>query len=428
MPNPLAWFRSKINLKRLYFQIFSSIAFYPAIISLAMVTLGFLILYLDSKGVTYAITGYIPLIITDDVETARTLLSTLIGSIVSLMVFSFSMVMVVLTLASNNYTPRVLPELVNNRSHQVVLGIYLGTIGFLIVVLINLATENYDFTIPELAVLMSIILVFICFVSFVYFIHSISQNIQIANILSGIYLETQKALARERKHQFVDSLPGLSGWQTVPSPKGAYFQGVSDKNLLQFACDQDLQIVVMKEVGSFTVKGDPLMKLSKPVSDLQISELQNHTSFYHQEHIETNYLYGFKHITEVAVKAMSPGINDPGTALNAIDYLTQLFCDLIGSTKFKVIHDDQGFNRLFYKEASFAQVFYLCFSSIRNYAAGDVAVQLKLIEMLNKLESRDRTGRYHELFQQERMALTINAASKLENKSDREKLENGLEE
>lgn len=412
------WFKTRFNIKKLYFTIFSSIAFYPSIISLAMVLLAFLLLYMDAKGVSYSITEHIQLLITNNPDTARTLLGTLASSMLSLMVFSFTMVMVVLTMASNNYTPRVLPELINNRNHQLVLGIYLGTIGYILIVLINVGTGNYDFNVPTLSVLFSIILVFVCFSAFVFFIHSISQNIQISNILARIYNQTLSSLKQSSENHFVKELPGVSGWQIIPSAVGAYFQGVAEDDLLEIACQEDMQVVVIPEIGEFVLEGAPLLKISRPLDEKKQKTLRQQASFYHQEHIETNYLFGFKHITEVAAKALSPGINDPGTAVNAIDYLTQLLCKLMEMGNFKVVNDKQGFNRLYYKQVSFAKVFYLSFATIRNYAAGDVAVQLKLLKLLNTLEQQDRDHTYSSLFEQERVALLKNAHEKLVNNSD----------
>lgn len=425
MHDLLLWIKSRFNLKKIYFTFFSSIAFYPSIISLATLLLAFLLLYLDALGVSYSITEHIQLIITHNTETARSLLSTLASGILSLMVFSFSMVMVVLTMASNNYTPRVLPGLINKRNHQVVLGIYLGTIGYILVVLINVGSNNYDFDVPNLSVLMSIILVFICFSAFIYFIHSISQSIQIANILANLYNDTLKVLDRDSKHKFVEELPGVSGWQSISSPHGAYFQGIAEEDLMDIAQEEDLQVLVMPEVGEFVLQGAPILKVSKPLSLKVQGSLQHLASFYHQEHVRSNYLFGFKHITEVAAKALSPGINDPGTAINAIDYLTQLMSKIMDRKNYRVMEDDQGYNRIFFRQTLFEKTFYLCFSTIRNYASGDVAVQLKLLNLVNTLEEQDQRQKYKSLFEQERNALLMNADQQLHTSIDKDILNKG---
>lgn len=411
--------KATLNIKKLSFTFFSSIAFYPSIISLAMLLLAFLLLYLDAKGVSYSLLEHIQFIITANPETARTLLGTLASGMLSLMVFSFSMVMVVLTMASNNYTPRVLPELINTRSHQVILGIYLGTIGYLLIVLINVGSASYDFEVPNLSVLFSIVLVFICFIAFVFFIHSISQNIQIANILAKLYNETRKSIRIAAKQMYVQELPGCSGWQHINSLHGAFFQGMQEEDLLEIAKEAGFQVIIIPEIGQFVVQGAPLLKISKPVKSEVQYKLQQLANFYHQEHIDKSYLFGIKHITEVAVKALSPGINDPGTAINAIDYLRQLLCDLLQLGNYKVVKDSEGYGRIFFNQPTFQKVFYLCFASIRIYASSDVAVQLKLLELLKELEECDGELKYKRLIAQERAALLDNANKGLHSERDK---------
>lgn len=118
---------SSNRLFRLYQRIVSSIAFYPALITLGLVLLCIVSIWLE---MTYlqAYKEDIKLGLVNNAENARLILGTLVGGIVSLMVFSFSMVMVVLNSASSTLSPRVIPSLISSRNHQFILGIYLGTI------------------------------------------------------------------------------------------------------------------------------------------------------------------------------------------------------------------------------------------------------------------------------------------------------------
>src|SRR5690606_15243639 len=130
------------------------------------------------------------LLIIDNADTARSLLSTLIGGVISLMVFSFSMVMILLNQASTNYSPRLLPGLISNKRHQFVLGFYIGTILFNILCLINVLPGDNPFQIPAFTILIAIMLGPVCLILFVFFIHSISEAIQINNILQRLYQVT----------------------------------------------------------------------------------------------------------------------------------------------------------------------------------------------------------------------------------------------
>ncbi|WP_040396622.1 DUF2254 family protein, partial [Cesiribacter andamanensis] len=155
----MRWILERFQLYTLYLKVTSSIAFFPTLIALLIFALGLFSMYLDARGLSYDLTEHIPYLITRNPETARSLLSSLTGGMFSLMVFSFSMVMVVLTVASNNYTPRVLPGLISTKRHQLVLGLYLGTIGYLLIVHINTGGESFDFEVPVLSIFLAILLV-----------------------------------------------------------------------------------------------------------------------------------------------------------------------------------------------------------------------------------------------------------------------------
>src|SRR5690606_41948384 len=87
-----------------------------------------LVMYLEQQCISRKIMDVFPLLLVEDGDTALTVLSACLGGLISLMVFSFSMVMLLLSQASNNYSPRLLPGLISDKRHQLILGIYLATI------------------------------------------------------------------------------------------------------------------------------------------------------------------------------------------------------------------------------------------------------------------------------------------------------------
>jgi uncharacterized membrane protein len=141
-------------------------------------------------------------------ENARLILGTLVGGIMTLMVFSFSMVMVVLNNASASLSPRVIPGLISDKGHQKTLGFYLGTILYSLL-LITSIEQNSTTRVPSLGVLICLSLGIACLGLFVHFIHSISRSIQVEYILNNLYHTTRKKLdAREAKLSSIDNIPG----------------------------------------------------------------------------------------------------------------------------------------------------------------------------------------------------------------------------
>ena len=123
--------------KQLYRQVIDSIAFYPSLITFSFAVGAILIMWIEEYKVTTWMLENVSFLVVNNTNTARTLLSTFIGGLLSLTVFSFSMVMVALNQAAANFTPRLLPGIISNRRHQIVLGFYIGTILYCIVVLLH---------------------------------------------------------------------------------------------------------------------------------------------------------------------------------------------------------------------------------------------------------------------------------------------------
>lgn len=380
--------------------------------------LAWLCLYIDSLPTTEMILQWVSFLIVKNTETARSLLTVLAGGIISLMVFSFSMVMIVLNQTASSYSPRVLPGLIRKRQHQLVLGIYLGTIMYTLAVLSNVDSRAFTLLVPRFSIVVNLVLGLGCFLAFIYFIHDISSDIQIGNILKRLYLKTEESLNRELSSKdYAPSEVQFNG-HAVKAWQSGYFFTVAESALLKGAEKHGLSIKLLKLQGQFVLEGEAFLEINQPPSDEIRELLMNNLIFRHQEIIDDNYYYGFKQITEVGVKALSPGINDPGTALQAINYLMPLFKKLLSLKGRKVIHSDDGKAMLLYRPVDFSDVFYFCFSSLRTYAAEDVAVQVKLIDLLKKLKEADRDQKFGELFSRELKAIEEIAGASMKSHTD----------
>ena len=164
-----------------YREMISSIGFYPSMLSVLFLTFALITTAVEYSDPAMSVKKVLSVLLVDSEENARTILSTLAGSIISLTVFSFSMVMVVLNSASASLSPRVLPGLITRKSHQLVLGFYLGSIIYTILMLINIRTiGNGNMGIPSLGIFISLVLGLISLGFFVYFIHS---NVKVFNLM-----------------------------------------------------------------------------------------------------------------------------------------------------------------------------------------------------------------------------------------------------
>jgi uncharacterized membrane protein len=406
-------------IKKGYIQVIRSIAFYPIIISLGLFAFALLTTYLDRISIGSSLINKVPFLKIDNANTARELLSSLLTGLISLVTFTFAMVMIVLTQVTTSFSPRLLPDLLNKKGSQVVLGTIIGTIGYIIVVLSNVETMPADPKVPVLSVAISMYLGFACLIAFIYFIHKISNEVQIGNILSNIYHTTRHVLDRElRSGSYHEDWKEDEEFHLVKAWDSGYFDTITSKEFMKVSGKTGLKLRVLVIQGTYLLKGEPFLKVNKQVNQEVQQILEENVVFRHKENIKENFFYSFKQLTEIAVKALSPGINDPGTAIHAIDYLLDLLCRLQELRGQKVVTHKDGTAAIIYAPVPFEKTFYLCTSSIRAYSSQDVAVQAKLIDLIAKVSKRDEEDRHKSLLEKELSSIEEASAQDMKSQED----------
>lgn len=390
----------KFNLKKYLYNFIkildkleSKIAFYPSIISLFGMCLAFFIIYLESMGASEYLIDHAPILVVNNTETARSLLTTFIAGLISIMVFSFSMVMILLNQASSNFSPRLLPGLISNRKHQIILGVFNATLLYCIFILVSITPNGDKYQMPGFAVLLSIIFMTLSLGAFIYFIHSISQEIQVNTIMDKIFRKSKQRLEKliEAEKHIDTDFEDTSDWKSIVATSTGYMQDVSLKPLADLAEEHHLKIEVVPIKGAYILKGVPILKYKGDVrkemgndEDLELKLLDT-IIFSNNELIDDNYVLAFKQITEVALKAMSPGINDPGTCINAIDYLTELFALRMSKKDYSYYFDENEKALIFIKTVSFKELLYNVMAAMRTYCKHDIIVVQKLFIMFQYL-------------------------------------------
>jgi len=371
----------------------NKIAFYPTLLSLCGFSFALLMIILENRGISRKLIDVFPLLVVENGDTALTVLSTCIGGLISMMVFSFSMVMLLLSQASSNFSPRLLPGLISNKRHQLILGTYLATIVYNIFTLFSIEPSEEKYTLPGFSVLLGIVFTILCLSAFIFFIHNISQSIQINNIMDTIYDEASVRLdeliknENEQQKSDFEGFPDTSTWNEYTSPKSGYLQKISYKNIADICKEKDIKLYFTIPKGLFVLKNITILKSEKPLDKETLKDIFSNINFARGEYIKDNYVFAFKQITEIAVKAMSPGINDPGTAINAIDYLTELFAQRMKKNNSGIILNG---NKTYIKMAvvSFEDLMYNVMASLRTYCKHDPIVVQKLLWMLSYLKQQ----------------------------------------
>lgn len=419
------------KLFNFYGVVKNKIAFYPTLISLVGFFLALGMIIWEEAGVSRQIIEIFPMLMVDDGNTALNVLSTCIGGLISMMVFSFSMVMLLLSQASSNFSPRLLPGLISDKKHQIILGLFLATIIYNIFTLFSIETSEEKYTLPGFSVLLGVIFTILCLSAFIFFIHNISQSIQINNIMDSIYKDAVDRLRHmidaevDYKSFKADFFPDTSNWHSYTTPTSGYFQNIAIANVTEICSKHDVRIYIMIPKGLFVLGNATLLKSEKPLDKDVLDKIFDNINFARGEYIRDNYVLAFKQITEIAVKAMSPGINDPGTALNAIDYLTELF-----SLKMKKINSGViTFNketRIKIAIIKFDELIYNVMASLRTYCKHDPIVVQKLFWMLNYLQKQPTVDESYTKSIAEQIDILMDVID-LDSKKDIQKLKETIE-
>ena len=413
------------KMSYLYGNVKGKIAFYPTLFALTGLIFAFIMMYLESLGASGYLVENAPLLVVNSGDTALTILSACITGLISMMVFSFSMVMVLLNQAASNYSPRLLPGLISDRRHQIILGIYISSILFCIFTLFSIQPTGDKYQIPGFSVLLGILFTVMSIYAFIYFIHNISETIQITNILKKIFTDARKTLFHllEEEKGNSSTFPGTDDWFEYKSPQSGYFQSFSREGLLSFCKKNDTMLEVLLIKGSFVLEGVPAFRSKKKLDKEVAKDLLDKFHFSREQLVTTNFILAFKQITEVIIKAMSPGINDPGTALNAIDYLSDLLRVRMLKSDREFISDD-GKDYVKLKGVTFKELLYNINTSLRRYCSQDVVVVQKIAGMfISLMKQNSKDPGYHLILGMEAKGLLQESRRSLKNEADLETLD-----
>ncbi len=383
---------SKLKSLQFHFlsKMYNSIAFYPAAVTLGFILLAILLLEVDSTGnMKSLMEKHTPYLIINNADTARVILSTLIGGVISLTVFSFSMVMMTLNQASANFSPRLLPGLISEKNNQFVLGFYLGTIVYNLIIIISILPSGKAYTLNVLSIFVGIMLGILCLTLFIYFIHNISNGIQIDNILFKVFTTTKNNIADLKPSQPdpQSMVTQSEGWTTLISQKEGYYFGYDTQSLLSLCDKYDISFHIIIQVGDFIMAHHPILKVSKSLDDEVVDQIIDLFYYSHQNDESSHYIFGIRQITEVGIRAMSPGINDPATAMITLDYLSVLFSERMQVSDSIIHRSEETNNYIRESRNTLCNIISECFSAYRIYASHDLNVMKKLLSILKSLKS-----------------------------------------
>ncbi len=419
------------KITQYFWKLENKIAFYPTLIAIAGIVFALLMVFAEQMGVSKYLQKVLPVLVINDIETARNILTSLITGLISILVFSFSMVMIILNRASSNFSPRLLPGLVSNKNHQSILGIHLASIFYCLITLISIEPTSKGYQMPGFSVLIAIALMTVSLAAFIYFIHSISQSIQVEHILKSIFTRAKKRLERliayDKKNKvFMEQLSAFKNadeWYEYYTHDFGYIQTYKVTKLLSLIDSVNTLIKVLPSKNTFLFKGLPIFKSEEKLDDETAQQFINQFVIDSTESMEDNYDLAFQLITEIAIKAMSPGINDPGTASTCIDYLTELLSLRMEKADQMLIGSDEKV-KIQIHIRPFAELLYNILAPFRAYCSHDIIIVRKLLRMCEYLlQQKCINASYKNTVKQQAQHIIKDAQNKLINSEDIKQIE-----
>lgn len=330
-----------------------------------------------------------------DVGSARQVLGVIAGSVISVGGVGFSVTMVALTLTSGQYGPKILRNFLEDKTSKISLGLFLSTFIYTLVVLIGQPPEGK----LQLTVLTALTLSLAALMAFIQFIHRTATDLQADQIVQRIGTQLQGALRDEVAASA--PLPRVTdtlAWRRVARTKrglavaardNGYVQSVDLDGLRNWCAKHDYQLLLRVRAGDFTVPGLDIARLYGVDGDPVDAALDTINDAVVTGPIRTPVQdpeYAITQLIQLAARALSPGINDPGTAITCIDWFSLAFShavddELPGS----VVCDDQGTARLLIRSRHFDALLKSTYAPLRQYARGNVPVVIRLLESLGRL-------------------------------------------
>ena len=387
-------------LRKIYNKFLHSIAFLPAIMGIGFLLLAIVAMELDNAGLGIKLNQHFKWLTLKDASTARTIVATVAAGIISLTVFSFSMVMIVMNQAASQMSNRMLDNIIGDRVQKFILGFYIGTIVFALFLLTSISETQNAINVPSLSVYFLLVLTVFDIFLFIYFLHYITQSFRYEQLIQRIHnrsIATLNRLAKNRKSK--SGVDTVENGVEILSAESGYFQGFDEARLLKISVDKNIVLQFLHPEGTYILAGTPLLKLSRKLSDDDLKKLLLDIDFYYGQEIDKNAYYGFLHLTEVAVKALSPGINDPGTAVLSIHALTDLFARILKQPVENEINDAQGVSRIIIRQRTFEELFNCALLPIWDYGNKDRMVQNAFKRMLELLMQITEDVIYLKFFQ-----------------------------
>jgi uncharacterized membrane protein len=391
----------------------SSFWFVPAVIVLGAVGLASALISVDASVELHFDKKW-PILFGAGAAGARGLLTAVASSMITVAGVVFSITIVALSLTSSQYTSRVLRNFMRDRINQVVLGVFVGIFAYCLVVLRTIRGGDEGAFVPSLAVIGGMALAFVGIAFLIYFIHHISLSIQASSIIAAVAEETIAAVdhlfpkrlgenANDDEHHHQAGPLANQDWSAVRARKTGYIESIDEEALLNFARKHRTIVRMERGIGEFVVEDTPLASTAgrNDHDEEMVAELNGVFVLSRQRTLQQDAGFGIRQIVDVALKALSPGVNDTTTAVMCVDYLGSILARLAVRGIATSHRLDGGELRVIARGPTFESLLAEAFDQIRQNAGGNVAILKRLIQTLETIAGQTSDPRRRQAVRQQ---------------------------
>jgi len=323
-----------------------------------------------------------------DPQVAQAVLSAIATSIMTVVSIVFAILLMTLTLASTQFSPRILVNFVRDRSTQSTLGVFLGTFAYCVAVLPAARSLPSAF-VPVVSVTGAMLLALICVGWLIFFIYHISQSISVNQIVDRIARESELVIEeymprRRGSRDMFEPVASHTSDDEVPvlSRRSGYIRFIDIDYLVALARDLGVCIRMERRVGHFVPAGIPLMRVSKGGQITAERELQllEGCDLGPVRTMQQDVEFGVIQIADIALRAISPAVNDPSTAISCVDQLSRILIRWLERVPPPThYYDPPHVLRLVLSWITLEGLLDTAFEQIRHYSQSDAAVSLRLL-------------------------------------------------
>ena len=320
---------------------------------------------------------------------ARTLLGAVVSSTIGVAGTVFSITIAALSLAAGQMGPRLLRNFTKDRGNQITLGTYLGTFSYALMVLRSVRTQSEGEFVPHVSLSVGILLAFVCVATLVFFVNHMAGRINVDTVIELVSRDVSAAMARLATDASGPAAPSPSTWsdaEAVADPRRGYLQQLDAEGLASWASEHGTSIRLLARPGDYVFPGAPIALAIPKVEGIEAA-VQDATALGPQRVSSADLEFAVRQLVEVAVRALSPGINDPHTAMSVLERLGAALCEISTKHLPSGVSINEGRVVLMVPSVDYDGLTDAMFHMIRQNADGSAAVLIRMLEVLTAVVS-----------------------------------------